>query len=336
MTRLTVADIFFAPEVDRRGVFAYFAVFFCGIFIVLRSNSKRGILSLLYSLSCLALTWTLILTWFHEQAQAHESFESYNASPSLFVEAYELVRQTPEQWFWTCQLLVFVVPACSFLYSKLSSERVLAAGYMIAGFMGAISFRFLYFFTTSALPRKSRAEVSFLEFVCLAAALYSVAMMRTSTPDSFQFHLLILHFVLAIPVFLPSAALCRLPRRRVYAAIAFAATGMHLWSALAVVRAHSGHNLFSAILANLCQASITSDVILTFFSSAWLFCSTFGWRGAVLALATPLIGMGSAFAIFASWEVSVQADEETKLIYIINSARPLPFGARPATLHCHQ
>ena len=85
----------------------------------------------------------------------------------------------------------------------------------------------------------------------------------------------------------------------------FAATGIHLWSAFAVVRAQSGRNLFVSILANLCQASITADVVLIFLTSAWLYCTKFGWRGAMLAMATPLIGMGSAFAIFASWEAGL-------------------------------
>ena len=76
----------------------------------------------------------------------------YDDMPSFFVTAYEDVTRHPAGWWWSQQLLMWVIPACTFM--PLHSRRIglpPAVPWLViaAGFLGAISLAFPFFFVAA-------------------------------------------------------------------------------------------------------------------------------------------------------------------------------------------
>ena len=119
-----------------------------------RSSNCRSLpfvvcaLTIIFSGTAWVLTWTPILHFIVDHYDMYEHLP-YDEIPSFFITAYEEVVQHETGWFWSQQLLMWVLPACTLL--PLQSRRLglphltplLVIG---AGFLGAISLGFPCFF----------------------------------------------------------------------------------------------------------------------------------------------------------------------------------------------
>lgn len=106
------------------------------------------ILTISFSATAWILTWTPVLHFIVDHYEMYEHLP-YDEVPSFFVTAYEEVVKHETGWFWSQQLLMWVLPACTLL--PLQSRR-LGLSYLTpllvigAGFLGAISLGFPFFF----------------------------------------------------------------------------------------------------------------------------------------------------------------------------------------------
>ncbi|MBM4252742.1 MAG: hypothetical protein FJ146_12275 [Deltaproteobacteria bacterium] len=89
-------------------------------------------------------TWLYVVKFFvwTYTTQSAGNWHEWVANADLFVQAYRLVSQTPEQWFWSSQLLLFACGYVSILRSAFGRE---ALWWALLGFLGAISVSLAFF-----------------------------------------------------------------------------------------------------------------------------------------------------------------------------------------------
>lgn len=223
-------DIFSQQAGTPLPVLAYFGTLFLSavacVFVVLpwprlcgAASAPRGAIIVTAAAVCLSftawfLTWTPILK-FISAHNAEYSDVAYEHVPSFFITAYEKVTEEPTGWFWSQQLLMWVLPACTFL--PLQSRRLdlpsLAPLFIIgAGFLGAISLAFPFFFVTAwVIGRNSdgwgahqhtsvriRLLVLATTIVATSNVLALPATLHVSW-SAYVLHLVSLHVILAVP-----------------------------------------------------------------------------------------------------------------------------------------
>ena len=117
-----------------------------------RRRSSKNILSISILLNILAIiafaiTWSLILDFFEQEADAMRDlpYEEFLNARSTFVKAYEEVTTT-SGYFYSQQLLMWVIPGCIFLQNSTLKKQITLA-YTATGFLGAISLSFPLFFS---------------------------------------------------------------------------------------------------------------------------------------------------------------------------------------------
>jgi alpha-1,2-mannosyltransferase len=89
-------------------------------------------------------TWFYVIKFFvwTFNTQAGGNWHDWVANSDLFIQAYRLVSETPEQWFWSSQLLLFTCGYVSILKSAFGRE---ALWWALLGFLGAISVSLAFF-----------------------------------------------------------------------------------------------------------------------------------------------------------------------------------------------
>ena len=240
------------------------------------------------------------------------------------------------------QLLLWVIPACIYLQETITAcvevraEKgkkaiggptwVDGCAYCLCGFMGAVSLAFPLFLSSVAdLPaaqRRSDIRVTPLQLACAILAFCSVAILPATVDDdawstTYAVSLFLLHTVLALPCFCALAMPPRLAKARgftakyglsprlFYCLFAGASGAYHLNAVVHAIVASdaSVSQLLVSGWSNSCQVSISFDVVFTGLASAAFFTRRLGSQGLLLALLSPLVGIGSAFSLFAAIEL---------------------------------
>ena len=315
-----------------------------------RRNKQISIVMGCLALIAFVVTWSLILDFFEQEADSQRvlSKEEYENAPSTFVKAYEEVT-TKTGYFWSQQLLMFVVPACLFLQTETKRyehtlPRGMALAYTATGFLGAISLSFPLFFShvlllhedeqkkkssrTNVISSTAIVHVSLLQIVCSVIASISVVVLPATVhtdKQSYVIALIALHVVLGIPslvefVFSSSTVEFWFPRtlplKNVYQIMALASCVVHfkhMASGLHEVD-YDVIELFNAGWQNTCQRSISYDVVFT-----TLVCALYSYAKVGTArsfflplLLSPLLSVGTTFSYFLAMEEDVARVDDVK------------------------
>ena len=347
-------DLYFGDVSTSLRVGSYFLIFLTSLFYILwgwvtmirvknRRNKQISIVMGCLALIAFVVTWSLILDFFEQEADSQRvlSKEEYENAPSTFVKAYEEVT-TKTGYFWSQQLLMFVVPACLFLQTETrryeqTLPRGMALAYTATGFLGAISLSFPLFFShvlllhedeqrppgnkkrrTNVTSSTAIVRVSLLQIVCSVIASISVVVLPATVhtdKQSYVIALIALHVVLGIPslvefVFSSSTVNLWFPRtlslKNVYQIMALASCFVHFKHMASGLHGvdYDVIELFNAGWQNTCQRSISYDVVFT-----TLVCALYSYAKVGTAksfflplLLSPVLSVGTTFAYFLAME----------------------------------
>ena len=289
-------------------------------------------------------TWYYIGCFFKETflAEGQGTWLLWAEKSSLFVQAYRLVSQSPEQWFWSSQLLM---AACSFVGCLLMSGRKDAWAFVLLGFLGAISVALALFLSDQVTRRPLRrlggsndpvdrrvlsSHLNPLVSGPIIAALLSIMANSWIDPTSSLYmpNLIFLHIILFVPAIAVHYVAQTSPEgwRPFWLATASFVSiymiyqwGLVGWAAHDQGLPQTAKQLLSAVYANNCQISITLDLFYVTFAImvgiAWAL--TARYRVSVGPDATPALYMMTLLVLVPLLSVSLAfplllalADEE--------------------------
>lgn len=312
-------ELFFSDVQSSLRVGSYFLVFGCSLATVLlrwpiwnqlsgqpRAPKYLGTSLLLAVLAFYAfyVTWDLILDFFNDEARLYANHpEQFAASNSTFVKAYVEVTEDAAGWWWSSQLLLWVIPGCVFLQTQ---SRIFhrelpwssSLAYTATGFLGAISLSFPLFFAhvlhlkSTSLPHQrnhQRMLVSPLQLACCLIAVVSVAILPFAVHGNYQVYVValsLLHVVLAVPsiaglalsttrtqqlknIVIDGTSSWGVPLEQFYGWTAGACMTMHFINTCSVIAAQCSTIwdvpgvLMVGGWRNVCQSSISFDVVFT-------------------------------------------------------------------------
>ncbi len=251
-------------------------------------------------------TWFFVFRFFHWTltTQAGGDWHEWVANSDLFVQAYRLVSQTPEQWFWSSQLLLFACGYVSILRSAFGRE---ALWWALLGFLGAISvslsFFIAYLIAQTQLPidedeedednpwvnpllRVESLSMGIIPVIAVTLAVLCIGTIRRVGVDSVNFpslllgtHILLIIALLPTPAFLAKREITLWTWLRILAAAIFICVTDQVASMIVTNPSKNALDLlqrmFRAVVNNDCQTSISLDLAFVFIASLltgiWLF-----------------------------------------------------------------
>lgn len=303
-----------------------------------RRRSSTNILSISILLNILAIiafaiTWSLILDFFEQEADAMRDlpYEEFLNARSTFVRAYEEVTTTTG-YFYSQQLLMWVIPGCIFLQNSRMKKQITLA-YTATGFLGAISLSFPLFFSHLLLldveekeeknedqsSIKTAKTASLLQIVCAVIAVIAVVVLPQTVhthPQTYVIALFLLHIVLAIPalcsLFITSEVQVLLPTTTtislhdLYFGLTGASFVVHLTHLITAVKESSTiSDLIHFGWQNTCQSSISYDVVFTILICGLYVGARRGFgSGCLVVILSPFVSIGSTFSFFLAMEES--------------------------------
>lgn len=243
-------------------------------------------------------TWYYVLKFFYWSytTQAGGDWHEWVANSDLFVQAYRLVSQTPEQWFWSSQLLLFACGYVSILRSAFGRE---ALWWALLGFLGAISvslsFFVAYLIAATQLPIDEDEEdeanpwvnplvgveslsMGIIPVITVSLAVVCIAAIKWVGVDSVAFptlllatHLLLVAALLPTPNFLADRNITLWTWLRILAVAIFACVTEQVASMIVANPSKNALDLLQrmlvAVVSNDCQTSISLDLVFVFVAS---------------------------------------------------------------------
>ena len=305
-----------------------------------RSSTNLLTISILLNILAIiafAITWSLILDFFEQEADAMRDlpYEEFLNARSTFVKAYEEVT-TKSGYFYSQQLLMWVIPGCIFLQNSRMKKQITLA-YTATGFLGAISLSFPLFFSHLLLldveekeeknedqsSIKTAKTASLLQIVCAVIAVIAVVVLPQTVhthPQTYVIALFLLHIVLAIPalcsLFITSEIEVLLPTtttttislqlQHLYFGLTGASFVVHLTHLITAVKESSTiSDLIHFGWQNTCQSSISYDVVFTILICGLYVGARRGFgSGCLVVMLSPLVSVGATFSFFLAMEES--------------------------------
>ena len=293
-------------------VFAYFASLSFAFLVVVKDLSRRAdwgltrnVTLVVFSIVAFAFTWYHIISWMIGDIARYENLNEWLDKSDLFVEAYKQVALSAEHWFWSSQLLTFVVPWVLFVSLCTKKDKIwIPLSYIWLGFAGAISLALPLFLIRSQstvrslkLPRGGNTHfiVSMLVFISLCC----IVGMPFVKDEGIYFGVLL--GLLHVALFLLPIAFNRFgsPDFSILLKLVLTAVVIAYVYNIYLVSSTSPQLLWEAIWSNHCQASITLD--LFFVSSITLYSiSTSSSLSVVVTtlLTMPLLSPGGSYILW--------------------------------------
>ncbi|KAI8845412.1 hypothetical protein BC829DRAFT_399603 [Chytridium lagenaria] len=295
---------------------------------------SRVLLALLAVVS-LAVTWSAILSWLLGDIKLHlgrngNSLAKWIIESDLFDAAYVNVAKDTANWWWSAQLLYFVITMIVFFWAE-GAHRVVgiwfvsALLYTVLGFLGAISVAFplfliqRYLLTRSGPYTISRPESPsiFLTFCAVFGVNLKIIHVLLLAPILFSSGLTLVFW----PAPHPSSSIY--PRRRHRPSLRIPCRSFplsHLGLSLDHFLKNSGtvQGLFQTWDGNPCQLSISADMIFTtvvasvfMLRELWLDQQQAGEGGVCVGcfvLLSPIVSISVTFPTFLAyrdgWRIS--------------------------------
>eukprot|EP01060_Flectonema_neradi_P038815 TRINITY_DN8275_c0_g1_i1.p1 TRINITY_DN8275_c0_g1~~TRINITY_DN8275_c0_g1_i1.p1 ORF type:complete len:330 (+),score=30.49 TRINITY_DN8275_c0_g1_i1:69-992(+) len=294
-------------------VFAYFASLGLAFLIVVKDlgrradwSSNHSKLLLGFSSAAFLVTWYHIISWMQGDMATFSTFEEWLDKSDLFVEAYKQVALSSAHWFWSSQLLTFVVPWVLFVSLCTKKEKIwIPLSYIWLGFAGAISLSLPLFLIRSQsvvrnlkLPRGGNTHIVVSVFVFIS--LFCVIGMPLVKDEGMYFGVLL--GFLHVALFLLPVAFAKFgpPDFALLLKLVFVAVVCtHAYNTYLALGSYSVSELWHAIWSNHCQSSITID--LFFVTSITLYsicgiCSPAVFAATVAGI--PFFSPGGAYIYF--------------------------------------
>jgi hypothetical protein len=159
-------------------------------------------------------------TWFHiasfmvEDVDEYEDLGTWLVRSEWFTTAYELVTKTPQQWFFSSQVLCFTVSLALFMFVESHrAQRKFALGAITFGCLGAISAALpLWLMSVIDAPpvfRRTYHRVERNGLVVLSTAVGFTSLLMLPTVPKGQPYILalmLLHIAVVAPLFLAQCA----------------------------------------------------------------------------------------------------------------------------------
>ncbi|XP_032239970.1 uncharacterized protein LOC116619357 [Nematostella vectensis] len=191
-----------------------------GVSLACRSLPKRWLVFPLLGFTSITVAWREIYMFMVEGAREFPDFRTYLKESEIIVEAYSVVTNTNEGYWWSSQLLMFVLPYVVFINTKarqINIPTLELCAYTWLGFGGAISTSFALFIYRYDVTTymKTTKELTIVEskiampgiaalFICLWSGYMNTIFLYTSVDSSFKAYLLLLHVFLFLPSLLPA------------------------------------------------------------------------------------------------------------------------------------
>ena len=209
---------------DTRLAFVLFLVlvYFTSLFVcwawTLRESFRSGVrarsapitaLFVLLSFANVAIAWWYIVQFMVSDRANYTNLDEWVAYSDWFVKAYEHVTATPQQWFWSSQLLLFAIIVTVFVY--IENYRVYGkrpAAVLWLGCAAAISLCFplclISVINAKPVVRRSRYFVPVNKTVIVAAVVgcVSIVLLPFMGPGTYGPVLAALHGAVMVPTVL--------------------------------------------------------------------------------------------------------------------------------------
>jgi hypothetical protein len=253
-------------------------------------------------LSGFAITWTFMIRMAAADVARYPSLAAWARESNLFFDAYRRVTETPPAWWWSQHLMGWALAGVLWFCVEGRRRGVRFWAYAWLAMCVAVSVALPAF----AQRRRAEAEVPGAEqgvpalvTVGIGAAALALVAAPSATGPRFVVAMLVLHGGLLVPALLtPRSA----GRERSFAAwpvarsVALVCFALHVGATLRL-HAEAPRALLDVVLRDPAQASISSDVLLTWVACALFVATTRGRRRAALFVVTaPVVSLGAAFA----------------------------------------
>ncbi len=308
--------------------------------VVTPGSAWAQVLTLAFSLGACAVCWELIGRFMAAVAAEKGCGKDALAlldctSPSwmefdVFVQAYVDVTKDPAGWLMSCQLLMFVQSACTFLLVETRARgipRYVALSYVILGFLGAISLAFpLAFLHIFLLRGQRKAGAPFPSEMagCAAIGVACVAVLP-QTWDHYRrsyytYALMTLHGILALPLALPqrepqSARKDGKSLAVLYLLLAGASAMFHLINFVSALAVFDGklERVWGGAWGTICQQSISFDVCFSSVACCAYMIAVDSRRGLLATAATPFFSIAATFPFFLAFEVLCPEEKQKRV-----------------------
>jgi hypothetical protein len=228
-----------------------------------------------FAAAALVVTWGFMLQMVLIDMTAYPSFTAWLSESHLFFDAYRDVTGTAAAWWWSAQLIAWVVAAVCFAHREGEQHGIRIVPYVWLGLAVAMSVAlplFLLRLAQSAHQRglsPTRLTPSLL--TCTVLALATVIAVPIAGPEAVFALVVGSHAAFVLPGVFRAEPPLRMSATVLYCCVAVVATGIHWLATMAVWQsfgAAAPRALVDAVLARPAQASITADLLFTVLVSA--------------------------------------------------------------------
>ncbi len=248
-----------------------------------------------------AVTWAFMLRMARDDVARYASLAAWSRDSNLFFDAYRRVTSTPSAWWWSQQLMAWALAGTLWFSVEGRKRGIRFWAYLWLAMCVAVSVALPVFAqrlrAERAVDRSAGVPVP-VSLGILAAILALVATPFVSGPR-FLTAMLVLHAGLLLPAIVTARSPDASPGvdpRAAAGVVALACFAIHL---VATFRLHATPlgALVAVVARDPAQASISSDVVLTWIACALLVATTRSRRRAIAFLTlAPLVSLGAAFA----------------------------------------
>jgi hypothetical protein len=251
------------------------------------------------------VTWTFMLRMASGDIARYASLADWSRDSNLFFDAYRRVTSTPAAWWWSQQLMAWALAGTLWFSVEGRRRGIRFWAYLWLAMCVAVSVALPIFAQRLRAARtgtvEGHADAGVPVSVFLGVLLATLALAATPFVSGARFIAAML--VLHAGLLLPAVAMPRSPGGRpgvdprvAASVVALACFAIHL---VATVRLHAVPlgALLDVVARDPAQASISSDVVLTWIGCGLLVATTRSRRAAILFLfLAPVVSLGGAFA----------------------------------------
>jgi hypothetical protein len=247
-----------------------------------------------------AVTWTFMTRMATDDIARYPSLAAWSRDSNLFFDAYRRVTSTPAAWWWSQQLMAWALAGALWFSVEGRRRGVRFWAYLWLAMCVAVSVA-LPVFAQRLRAQKvvDRATgVPVLVLLGILVAIVALAAAPFVSGPRFVWAMLVLHAAILVPAIVtPRSAGARsgVHPRAVAGVVALACFVLHLVATLRLAEIPL-RALVEVVVRDPAQASITSDVVLTWIASALLVATTRGRSRAIAFLVlAPIVSLGGAF-----------------------------------------
>jgi hypothetical protein len=248
-----------------------------------------------------AVTWAFMLRMARDDVARYASLAAWSRDSNLFFDAYRRVTSNPASWWWSQQLMAWALAGTLWFSVEGRRRGIRFWAYLWLAMCVAVSVALPIFAQRIRATRTIDGSAGVPISVFLGALLAILALVATPFVSGPRFitAMLVLHASLLLPALSmprsPDASLGVDPRAAA-SVVALACFAIHL---VATVRLHATSlgALVDVVARDPAQASISSDVVLTWIACGLLVATTRSRRAAITFLIlAPVVSLGAAFA----------------------------------------